>query len=184
MTTDGSADTVAPVAVAPTALPYLVRERIFLYLGILIVLLAFGSPAGGLIDIPISFLLKNKLHLQAHELADFRPRVRHPPLPVICFRIRSRHLESVWDERPRIHAVVRHSDSWPLRPICLHSHHICHTSCCSHAVDYFVPFCRKRSERLDFNTWAAACDVRSDQRGVEHLRLDPDRRGSPHRAAL
>ena len=72
MTTDPSADTVAPVAVAPTALPYLVRERIFLYLGILIVLLAFGSPAGGLIDIPISFLLKNKLHLQAHELADFR----------------------------------------------------------------------------------------------------------------
>jgi hypothetical protein len=38
----------------------------------LIVLLSFGSPAGGLIDIPISFFLKNKLHLSAHELADFR----------------------------------------------------------------------------------------------------------------
>jgi Na+/melibiose symporter-like transporter len=36
------------------------------------VLLAFGSPAGGLIDIPVSFLLKNKLHLQAHEVATFR----------------------------------------------------------------------------------------------------------------
>ena len=35
-------------------------------------MLAFGSPAGGLIDIPISFLLKNKLHLQAHEVAGFR----------------------------------------------------------------------------------------------------------------
>src|SRR5579859_4166739 len=49
-----------------------VRHRIFVYLGILIVLLAFGSPAGGLIDIPVSFLLKNKLHLQAHEVATFR----------------------------------------------------------------------------------------------------------------
>ena len=53
-------------------LSYLVRRRIFLYLGILIVLLAFGAPGGGLIDIPITFLLKNKLHLKAHELADFR----------------------------------------------------------------------------------------------------------------
>src|SRR5215472_13176623 len=48
------------------------RHRIFIYLGILIVLLAFGAPSGGLIDIPISFLLKNKLHLQAHEVASFR----------------------------------------------------------------------------------------------------------------
>ena len=43
-----------------------------LYLGLLIVLLAFGSPSGGLIDIPISFLLKNRLHLEAHEVAHFR----------------------------------------------------------------------------------------------------------------
>ena len=48
------------------------RQKIFIYLGILIVLLAFGAPSGGLIDIPISFLLKNKLHLQAHEVAGFR----------------------------------------------------------------------------------------------------------------
>jgi hypothetical protein len=49
-----------------------VRQRIFLYLGVLIVLLDFGAPSGGLIDIPISFFLKNKLHLEAHELAEFR----------------------------------------------------------------------------------------------------------------
>ena len=48
------------------------RHGIFLYLGILIVLLAFGGPAGGLIDIPISFFLKNRLHLTAHEVATFR----------------------------------------------------------------------------------------------------------------
>jgi Major Facilitator Superfamily len=72
MTIDRSAATVAAVAVAPTSLPRSVRQTIFLYLGILIVLLAFGSPAGGLIDIPISFFLKNKLHLEAHQVANFR----------------------------------------------------------------------------------------------------------------
>jgi hypothetical protein len=71
MTTERVEGTTASAA-APSALPYPVRQRIFLYLGILIILLAFGSPTGGLIDIPVSFLLKNKLHLQAHELADFR----------------------------------------------------------------------------------------------------------------
>src|SRR6476620_1919140 len=69
MTTDRPADTIA---VAPITLPRLVRQRIFLYLGVLIVLLAFGAPSGGLIDIPITFFLKNKLHLKAHELAQFR----------------------------------------------------------------------------------------------------------------
>jgi len=69
---DRAGPTAADVAVAPTALSGQARRKIFLYLGILIVMLAFGSPAGGLIDIPISFLLKNKLHLQAHEVAGFR----------------------------------------------------------------------------------------------------------------
>jgi len=67
MTIDRSAAAVAPVDLAPSA-----RQRIFLYLGILIVLLAFGGPSGGLIDIPISFFLKNRLHLTAHEVANFR----------------------------------------------------------------------------------------------------------------
>jgi hypothetical protein len=62
----------ASLAVAPTTLPPTVRRQIFVYLGALIVLLAFGAPAGGLIDIPITFFLKNKLHLTANELANFR----------------------------------------------------------------------------------------------------------------
>jgi MFS family permease len=57
---------------AHTTLSSSVREEISLYLGILALLLAFGDPAGGLINIPIGFLLKNKLHLTAQELADFR----------------------------------------------------------------------------------------------------------------
>jgi Major Facilitator Superfamily len=72
MTTDRPAAEIADVAIVPTILSPSARQHIFLYLGILIVLLAFGSPSGGLIDIPISFLLKNKLHLKAHEVANFR----------------------------------------------------------------------------------------------------------------
>ena len=72
MTPDRTTAKLAAVTIVPTTLSHSVRQRIFLYLGVLIVLLAFGSPSGGLIDIPISFFLKNKLHLEAHELAGFR----------------------------------------------------------------------------------------------------------------
>ena len=72
MTVDRPAPTPAEMAAAPADLSPGVRRTIFLYLGILIVLLAFGSPSGGLIDIPVSFLLKNELHLEAHEVAGFR----------------------------------------------------------------------------------------------------------------
>jgi hypothetical protein len=57
---------------APTLLPVSVRVRILLYLAVLIFLLNFGAPFLGLIDVPISFFLKNKLHLSAHEVAIFR----------------------------------------------------------------------------------------------------------------
>jgi hypothetical protein len=67
-----TATTVAVVTMAPVDLSPSVRQSIFLYLGLLIVLLAFGGPSSGLIDIPISFFLKNRLHLKAHEVANFR----------------------------------------------------------------------------------------------------------------
>jgi hypothetical protein len=72
MTMDRSAAAVAAVTAAPVDLSPSERQSIFIYLGILIVLLAFGGPSGGLIDIPISFFLKNRLHLTAHEVANFR----------------------------------------------------------------------------------------------------------------
>ena len=72
MTTDDSPAAVTRVIAAHTTLSRSAREEISLYLGILVFLLAFGDPAGGLINIPISFFLKNKLHLTAQELADFR----------------------------------------------------------------------------------------------------------------
>src|SRR5215469_2917415 len=67
MTSDDVAKTSDFVA-APSVLPARVRTKIFVYLGVLVVLL--GLP-GGLIGLPISFLLKNKLHLKAHEMAIF-----------------------------------------------------------------------------------------------------------------
>jgi hypothetical protein len=71
MTLDRATEAVA-IERAPETLAPSVRRSIFLYLGILIVLLAFGGPSGGLIDIPISFFLKNRLHLEAHQVAHFR----------------------------------------------------------------------------------------------------------------
>jgi hypothetical protein len=62
----------AAIQPAPDYLTPGARRSIFLYLGILIVLLAFGGPSGGLFDIPISFFLKNRLHLEAHQVAHFR----------------------------------------------------------------------------------------------------------------
>jgi hypothetical protein len=64
--------TIAPAVAIPAGADRPTQRRIFLYLGILIFLLSFGSPSAGLIDIPIGFFLKNKLHLQAHEVAIFR----------------------------------------------------------------------------------------------------------------
>jgi hypothetical protein len=72
MTTDRLETDSAIAAVEPTVLPQSVRYRIFLYLGALLFLTVFGSPYYGLFDIPISFFLKNKLNLTAHELANFR----------------------------------------------------------------------------------------------------------------
>jgi MFS family permease len=70
MTTDATA--IAVEVEGPTVLSDSARFRILMYLAVLIVLMGFGSPFGGLIDVPISFFLKNKLHLAAHEVATFR----------------------------------------------------------------------------------------------------------------
>lgn len=58
-------------AAAAPALAARERRTILLYAGTVIVALGFTSPALGLFVIPLSFLLKNKLHLSANELATF-----------------------------------------------------------------------------------------------------------------
>ena len=59
-------------AVAPTVLPASERFRILLYFGGLTVILALADPAGGLLDIPLSFYLKNRLGLTAKQVAIFQ----------------------------------------------------------------------------------------------------------------
>ncbi|HEX3916169.1 MAG TPA: MFS transporter [Caulobacteraceae bacterium] len=48
------------------------RFGLFLFGGALMLLINFGDPAVGVINIPLSFFLKDRLHLQAHEQAMFR----------------------------------------------------------------------------------------------------------------
>ncbi|HEV2365641.1 MAG TPA: MFS transporter [Caulobacteraceae bacterium] len=70
----------APVAApAGVLLSAGARGSIFLWLGGLIILLGFGGPTGWLIGQPISFFLKNKLHLSAEQLAVFGA-ITHIPL--------------------------------------------------------------------------------------------------------
>src|SRR5579864_2526981 len=57
---------------SPQSLPMSVRWRILAYLGVLIIIMGLGAPGGGLISVPVSFFLKNKMHLKAHEVAIFQ----------------------------------------------------------------------------------------------------------------
>src|SRR5271154_817045 len=47
-------------------------RQAFLFGGFLLTLMNFASPAGGMIDIPVTFFLKNRMHLDANELAVFK----------------------------------------------------------------------------------------------------------------
>jgi hypothetical protein len=44
----------------------------FAFGGMLLVLMNFSGPTGGMIDIPVTFFLKNRMHLQSNELAVFK----------------------------------------------------------------------------------------------------------------
>lgn len=58
-------------ATVQTDLEASTRLRIFAYVGFLFLILSFGAPFGGLIRLPVTFLLKNKLHLTAQQSAIF-----------------------------------------------------------------------------------------------------------------
>ncbi|HLY81136.1 MAG TPA: MFS transporter [Caulobacteraceae bacterium] len=55
-----------------TDLPPSSRNRILVYLGVLVLLVAFGAPSGGLIAVPVSYFLKNKLHFNAIQVSEFQ----------------------------------------------------------------------------------------------------------------
>ena len=52
-----------PHKIRPTDLPLATRWRIFAYLAALTAILGLGDPNEGLLNLPVSFLLKNKLQL-------------------------------------------------------------------------------------------------------------------------
>ncbi len=64
--------TAAPAGAGEQGLHAIDRNRAYLFLGALYFLTNFPSPALGLIDLPVSFFLKNRLHLDSHETAVFR----------------------------------------------------------------------------------------------------------------
>jgi MFS family permease len=59
------------VAEPPVLLPSSQRWRIMFFGGCLLLLINFGAPAGGLINVPVTFFLKNRLHLKSNETAIF-----------------------------------------------------------------------------------------------------------------
>jgi Na+/melibiose symporter-like transporter len=71
MTTITADAAATPPATTPTDLPVSDRSRILIYLAVLVFILGFGAPYGGLINLPITFFLKNKLHMKPHEVANF-----------------------------------------------------------------------------------------------------------------
>ena len=75
MTTDKK---VAAHATSDKAISPGSRRQIFAYMGILMMLMAFCDPNSGLLDIPVSFLLKNIIHLNALEVSQFRLGVSTP----------------------------------------------------------------------------------------------------------
>jgi Major Facilitator Superfamily len=56
----------------PSPLPRGILLKIFLYLGCLVTLLSLFDPNGGLLDVPMSFILKNQLGMTARDVATFR----------------------------------------------------------------------------------------------------------------
>jgi len=69
-TTTADAETTLPTP-APTDLPASDRNRILVYLGVLTLMVTFGAPYLGLINLPVTYFLKNKLHFGAVQVAEF-----------------------------------------------------------------------------------------------------------------
>jgi MFS family permease len=70
----------AEIALVPGAepLPASRRLRLLLYAGVPILIINFAAPYLGLIGLPITFFLKNRLHLTAHQAAQFNLIVAIP----------------------------------------------------------------------------------------------------------
>lgn len=62
----------------PKPLPLAARLRLLFHAGLLLLLLSLAAPWAGLINIPVAFFLKNRLHLSANQAAQFNLWVSIP----------------------------------------------------------------------------------------------------------
>ncbi len=69
MTTETATDQAVH---AQADLPSETRARILIYLGVLTFMVGFGAPFGGLIAVPVTYFLKNKLHFSAIRVSEFQ----------------------------------------------------------------------------------------------------------------
>ena len=67
-----------PVEVEATVVPAPRRMGLFLFGGILMLLVGLGDPTMGVVNVPVAFFLKNRLHLTASELTVFKLWVAIP----------------------------------------------------------------------------------------------------------
>ncbi len=69
-----SADTLpqSPLGAPISVLSDKKRLQAFAFGGLVLVLMNFSGPTGGMIDIPVTFFLKNRMHLQSNQLAVFK----------------------------------------------------------------------------------------------------------------
>jgi hypothetical protein len=118
----------------PSVLPRQLTTRLFFHLGVLISLLSFGSPFGGLIEIPVSFLLKNKLHLGADELAHFRFLSAVPLYLSFAFGF-LRDWDPLHLRDRGLNYIIRHSDGSPLYRLRFHSGYVRNVACSPIPID-------------------------------------------------
>jgi MFS family permease len=81
------------------------RLQAFGFGGLLLVLMNFSSPAGGMIDIPVTFFLKNRMHLHSNDMAVFKMWIGLPLIVGFVFGF-LRDRWSPFDGGDRTHLLV------------------------------------------------------------------------------
>ncbi|HEV2363349.1 MAG TPA: MFS transporter [Caulobacteraceae bacterium] len=71
MSAPARAEAAAADVADAAPLPAAERGEVFVYAGLILLILNFAAPVGGFLSTPLTFFMKNRLHLQAHQLAAF-----------------------------------------------------------------------------------------------------------------
>ena len=164
---------------SPTVLPAPVRLRVFLFPGIPVALVAVGSPSGPMFETALSLLLKNKLQLSASEVSGLPRADRDPDLLSAVFGF----VRSTWDPfgmRDR-EFILLFGSLRPLYRSRIGAGDLCDPPRLGPAAPGFVPPGVERGEWPAIDLRAAAHDVWSDQRVMEHCRVRNRRVGPASR---